>query len=255
MTELEQLKADLATIQNAAKIAKTLGYPDRSGNYDMVGSELKEKIADIEAQKAPADEWAGVKVIIADWLNHPYNTHIQGISLKKFANYVHHLESKVADLKHELRCERIDGGKVRDDLRAEIAAKDSKAYLGDFRVLKTAQDIAEYSEKSENGRDKLILCRNLVAAISDFTLHVRLWGGLHSLDPYKWSSLGLYDEHLIDRKDGGKVRDDRKAISAEQNRQELAELTTIANAIPPACGLARELVERRIEGVKREMQA
>ena len=37
-------------------------------------------------------------------------------------------------------------------------------------------------------------------------------------------------------------------------RERLAELTTILNAIPPACGLARELVERRIEGVKREMQ-
>ncbi len=48
-------------------------------------------------------------------------------------------------------------------------------------------------------------------------------------------------------------------------REKLAELTTIANAIPPACGiflqqfretleLARELVERRIEGVKKEIQ-
>lgn len=37
-------------------------------------------------------------------------------------------------------------------------------------------------------------------------------------------------------------------------RERLAELTTIANAIPPACGLARELVERRIEEVKKEMQ-
>lgn len=40
----------------------------------------------------------------------------------------------------------------------------------------------------------------------------------------------------------------------EQLREKLAELTTILNAIPPACGLARELVERRIEGVKKEMQ-
>ena len=40
----------------------------------------------------------------------------------------------------------------------------------------------------------------------------------------------------------------------EQLRENLAELTTILNAIPPACGLARELVERRIEAVKKEMQ-
>ena len=64
----------------------------------------------------------------------------------------------------------------------------------------------------------------------------------------------LDDELRCERIDGGKVRDDRKAITAERNREKLAELTTIANAIPPACGLARELVEKRIEGVKKEMQ-
>ena len=40
----------------------------------------------------------------------------------------------------------------------------------------------------------------------------------------------------------------------ERLRENLAELTTVLNAIPPACGLARELVEKRIEGVKKEMQ-
>lgn len=40
----------------------------------------------------------------------------------------------------------------------------------------------------------------------------------------------------------------------DRPREKLAELTTILNAIPPACGLARELVEKRIEGVKREIQ-
>lgn len=40
----------------------------------------------------------------------------------------------------------------------------------------------------------------------------------------------------------------------DHNREKLAELVTIQNAIPPACGLARELVEKRIEQVKREMQ-
>ncbi len=42
--------------------------------------------------------------------------------------------------------------------------------------------------------------------------------------------------------------------SSDYNREKLAELTTILNAIPPACGLARELVEKRIEGVKKEIQ-
>ena len=40
----------------------------------------------------------------------------------------------------------------------------------------------------------------------------------------------------------------------EQLRENLAELTTVLNAIPPACGLARELVGRWIEQVKKEMQ-
>lgn len=45
----------------------------------------------------------------------------------------------------------------------------------------------------------------------------------------------------------------------ERLRENLAELTTVLNAIPlysleAACGLARELVEKWIEGVKREMQ-
>lgn len=46
----------------------------------------------------------------------------------------------------------------------------------------------------------------------------------------------------------------RKMTEIERLREKLAELTTIANAIPPACELARELVERRIEGVKKQLQ-
>lgn len=61
-------------------------------------------------------------------------------------------------------------------------------------------------------------------------------------------------ELRCERIDGGKVRDDRKAIDAEKNREKLAELTTILNAIPPACGLAKELVDKRIEKLKKEMQ-
>ena len=40
----------------------------------------------------------------------------------------------------------------------------------------------------------------------------------------------------------------------ERLREKLAELTTIYNAIPPVCATARELVEKRIEQVKKEMQ-
>ena len=46
----------------------------------------------------------------------------------------------------------------------------------------------------------------------------------------------------------------RQMTEIDKLREKLAELTTIANAIPPACGLAKELVEKRIEGVKKEVQ-
>lgn len=157
MTEIERLRADLARIQEAAEIAKIRGFHELAGNYDQVEGELKQKIADLEAQQAQADEWADSRMFVQEILadsSFPQR-------LIWLARYARHLEFKVAELNHELRCERIDGGKVRDDL---------------------------------------------------------------------------------------------KAIDAKKNREKLAELTTILNAIPPACGLARELVERRIEGVKREMQ-
>ena len=64
----------------------------------------------------------------------------------------------------------------------------------------------------------------------------------------------LDHELRCERIDGGKVRDDQKAFTADRNREKLAELTAIANAIPPACGLAKELVEKRIEGVKKQLQ-
>lgn len=50
------------------------------------------------------------------------------------------------------------------------------------------------------------------------------------------------------------LNDIRGQKSSDHNREKLAELTTILNAIPPACGLAIELVDKRIEGVKKEMQ-
>ena len=161
MTEIEQLRADLATIQKAAEIAKKQGFHERTGNYDMVEGELKQKIAELEAQQAPEDEWADAKAILNRWC---FDRNLSGESYRVFI-YVCHLQAKVAELEHELRCERIDGGKVRDDQKAIDAAK-----------------------------------------------------------------------------------------NRAKNREKLAELTTIANAIPPGCGLARELVERRIEGVKKEIQ-
>ena len=148
MTELERLKGNLDILHKAYRLSGMSGKI-----YLLIDRErdiLRQRIADLEAQQAPADEWWAVKDMIGKFSD--------DYDLKK---YVRHLEFKVDELNHNLRCERIDGGKVRDD---------------------------------------------------------------------------------------------RKAIPAEKNREKLAELTTILNAIPAACGLARELVEKRIEGIKREMQ-
>lgn len=155
MKELEQLRADLATLRKAVQVSSDLGFPAITVGLKTVCSLAEKKIADLEAQQAQVDEWDEVQRVI--------RRHLQsgGHNVREVTQYVQHFESKVAELDHELRCERIDGGKVRDD---------------------------------------------------------------------------------------------QKAISAEKNREKLAELTTILNAIPPACGLARELVEKRIEGVKKEMQ-
>lgn len=157
MTELEQLRADLATLEKAKEVAATLDGGFSDFRFRTLIDSLKEKIADLEAQQAAADKWADSRMFVQEILadsSFPQR-------LIWLARYARHLEVNVAELETELRCERIDGGKVRDD---------------------------------------------------------------------------------------------QKAITADRNREKLAELTTIANAIPPACGEAQELVKKRIEGVKKEIQ-
>ena len=151
MAELERLKGNLEVLHKAYRLSGMSGKI-----YLLIDRErdiIRQRIAELEAQQAPEDEWAEVKQFIEYSPDEGSNPMVK--------RYIRHLETKVAELDDELRCERIDGGKVRDD---------------------------------------------------------------------------------------------RKAVTAEKNREKLAELTTILNAIPPACGLARELVERRIEGVKKQLQ-
>lgn len=175
LSQIEQLQADLATIQKAAEIAKKQGFHERTGNYDQVKLEIKGKIAELETQQEPPDEWADVK------------QHIDKVNDKDiFKRYIRHIEAKVAKLEEE------------------IGANESEAYLGDFRVLKTAQDIAKYAGSNDIPSCQKAFCRNLINSINDFTLYVRLWEGLHSLAPYKWSSVGLHDKHLINKKEGDK---------------------------------------------------
>ena len=73
------------------------------------------------------------------------------------------------------------------------------AYLGDFRVLKTAIEIVKYAKRQGRTDWELDLCRKTMLSIMSFTEEVRRWNGLDSLEPYRWSSLGSGVHHLIDR--------------------------------------------------------
>lgn len=119
MTEIEQLRADLATVQKAAEIAKRQGFHERTGNYDMVEGDLKQKIADLEAQQEPIDPWIRVKEALFHW--DANDKEPDYITKRSIFAYIQSLQAEVDELKNELRCERIDGSKVRDDLRARIA--------------------------------------------------------------------------------------------------------------------------------------
>lgn len=120
----------------------------------------------------------------------------------------------------------------RDILRQHIADLEAQEQVDPWERARGYVDHALKHYMPSNGLEIAKYARHLQAKVAELELEVR-----------------------CERIDGGKVRDDLKAIDAEKNREKLAELTTIANAIPPACGLARELVERRIEGVKKEMQS
>lgn len=125
----------------------------------------------------------------------------------------------------------------RDIIRQRIADLEAQEQVDPWQRARGCVDYAlKHYLHNSNGREIALYARHLEAKVAE-----------------------LEHELRCERIDGGKVRDDRKAIDAEKNREKLAELTTIANAIPlyrleAACGLARELVEKRIEGVKKEMQ-
>lgn len=182
MTEIEQLRADLATLEAAQETINQIGKNRYTSNYWVefaIVTDLKKRIADLEAQQAPKDEWADSRMFVQEILadsSFPQR-------LIWLARYAKHLQAKIAELEEE------------------IGANESEAYLGDFRVLKTAQDIAKYAGSNDIPSCQKAFCRNLINSINDFTLYVRLWEGLHSLAPYKWSSVGLHDKHLINKKE------------------------------------------------------
>lgn len=144
MTEIEQLKADLETMEKALDFLKRHECPNVALGVKSICDLIKKNIADLEAQQEQANEWEEAKKVLRNWGE---LTAIPNISQSiDVLRYARHLEAKVAEL---------ESATIR---------------------------------------------------------------------------------------------------TVEQNREKLAELTTILNAIPPACGEAMELVKKRIESVKKEMQ-
>lgn len=74
------------------------------------------------------------------------------------------------------------------------------AYLSDFRVLKTAIEIAKFAKRQSGCPEwKSKLCDLTISTIKGFVEEVRLWDGLDDLEPYLWGTPGSREEHLVDR--------------------------------------------------------
>lgn len=95
--------------------------------------------------------------------------------------------------RHRLKC-RIA------ELEDGIAAIDPDGYqLGDFRVMKTAQEIARYAmDRNMDQPVAVKTARRAIWAIKEFVEQARHWHGLSKLKPYRWTSIGRDDTSFID---------------------------------------------------------
>jgi len=96
--------------------------------------------------------------------------------------------------RHRLKC-RIA------ELEDGLAAIDPDGYqLGDFRVMKTAQEIARYAmDRNMDQPVTVKTARRAIWAIKEFVEQARHWHGLSKLQPYRWTSLGRDDKNFIDQ--------------------------------------------------------
>lgn len=264
MTELEQLRADLKTLEAAAEVAKKMACPNIAKGIDSVCMEaVRKEIAAIEAEKV--EFWQGVKQIISDWEPLPYydarwavvkyvrhleatierDTLAYGTMVAQAANLLkerNDARAELAKLDEELRCERIDGGKVMDDLRAENERLKKKGPL--YHPFRNATyRINILSHALEDMLDKHVPDWN------EDTYHALLEKAQQDILDIPLSSEELEWYKTVDARNIVKPK-----TNAGHLREKLAELTTIANAIPPACTDAQALVQARINSVKKEMQ-
>jgi len=241
--ELKRLRSIVKTLGDTCVM--TMHPPTHKMLVQSVNS-IKERIAELEAQQELIDPWKRAKEALYHWdVNDKEPDYITKRSI--FA-YIQSLQAKVDELNHELRCERIDGGKVRDDLRAEIAELKAKTEREQLDLCKEcSHPLSDCGPLGVDGTPTADckVCQ-LKAQIAEMKQHGR------KVDQANHEHYGRLQDQIAIR--DLKIEKLERQAPAERNRENLAELTTIQNAIPPACGLARELVERRIEAVKKEMQ-
>ena len=122
-------------------------------------------------------------------------------------DHIKNLESRIAKIDKantDLLGQYLEAAERARELEIELNAKPDvpepeDAYLGDFRVLKTAIQIVLYAMKQKRTDWQLDECKKTISMLRSFTEDVRMWNGLSDLEPYKWSSLGSGVDHLIDR--------------------------------------------------------
>ena len=171
MSELEQLRDDLKVIER---------YEGRMYALAAAKAEIGNKIAKLEAEAA--DPWRKAKESIDHWRSCGMWPDITGL--------YDHLTAEVDRLKKRVA-----------ELEAENAPIDPDGYqLGDFRVMKTAQEIARYAMDRNIDHPVIVkTARRAIWAIKEFVEQARHWNGLSKLQPYRWTSLGRDDKNFIDQ--------------------------------------------------------
>lgn len=167
--EMNRLRADLEVLERY----------NQSIYLDDIKRVIRDKIARLE--EAESDPWRDAKEFCDDYRGDKERFGI-------VTAYIEHLTAENARL--EKRVKELENPDVSDP---------DTHTLGDFAVLKTAQEIIRYAmDRNPDRFDDIRICRRAIAAIADFVEKVRCLRGLKNQLPYRWGSLGRDTAHLLD---------------------------------------------------------